>query len=96
MSIDARRSLYEISVDKAVINEIDNIKNLRNVHKNHTFFVYSFLKATSRGKVHTSKLVAIVCCEYLQLAQYQSGHRERDESLPAWMFNPQVYPSGRV
>ena len=38
-----------------------------------------------RAKVHNS---ANVCCEYLQLMQYQSGHWERDVSLPAWMFTP--------
>ena len=42
MSIDANISLYQISVDKTVTNEMDDITKSRNVHKNHTFFVYSF------------------------------------------------------
>ena len=63
MSIDAHTSLYHISVDKTVINEMDDITNSRNVHKNHTFLSILF-ESDEHGKVHTSKLhlyVANVC-----------------------------------
>ena len=71
MAADVSVSL--IPVDTTVMSELDDFTKSRKVHKNHTFLSI-LLKVTSRGKVHTSKLVANVCCEYLQLMQYQSGH----------------------
>ena len=72
-SMDAHISVNLISVDKTVINELHDITKSRKLHKNHAFLSI-LLKVTSRGRVHTSKLVANVCCEYLQLMQYQRGH----------------------
>ena len=51
-SIDAHISVYQISVDKTVINDMDNITKSRNVHKNHTFLSI-LLKVTSRGEEFT-------------------------------------------
>ena len=73
MSMDADVSVSLISVDTTVITELDDFTKSRKVHRNHTFLSI-LLKVTSRAKVHTSKLVANVCCEYLQLMQHQSGH----------------------
>ena len=103
MGVYDRISAYQSSANENVINDMDDITNKRNVNKNLTFFCLFFSRVTSRGKVHTSKLVAFVCCEYLhaqlmrmkERGAWKQFHSEK-KSVPLPAEVPGAWPGERL